>query len=217
MSDTTITTTIHNNKKRGLFATLLGLSMAIVACGSEGPVATDGDARADGECFASADCNSDEICVSAGIGPGACMPRCDVQADDCGGKGSCDAIGLSAEVNICKEEATPENPPEPEEEPQIVCETDADCEALQPGTICAEWKGAKSCTITCASENDCMIPGQEYVITDFLTCLEDESNRARTACVPDEACFADTDSCITWDLPDGEAPPETPDAGVPGF
>ncbi|MCB9749624.1 MAG: hypothetical protein H6713_06400 [Myxococcales bacterium] len=185
-------------------ALLLGALALAPACG-DGDAASDVDSDADGDsgsdvdgaCTSTADCEDGFVCLSVGGAGGVCTPQCTASADECGGMASCSAVGALAEVNVCEDDPEdPSAPPKPEEEPQITCMEDAECEALQAGTICVEWKGARSCTIPCAAEADCDLPGAGGVTVDFLACLPDEANDARMGCVPDEACFDDPLMCI---------------------
>ena len=194
--------TIFTFSRRLLVAVM---SLSLVACGAE-----DGEAPGDnaGTCFSSADCSGAMVCVSAGTGPGGCVPQCEVGAGECGGRASCQGIG-AVSVDICQPQPSPEAPPKAEEAPQLVCESDEDCAALQQGAICAEWNGIKSCTIRCEAESACNVQGFQAlgvtITTDFLACLPDESNSDRSACVPDESCFdaatgGGTVPCVSVDV-----------------
>ncbi|MEZ4295256.1 MAG: hypothetical protein R3B70_09805 [Polyangiaceae bacterium] len=179
---------------RRMIATLgLALFAASMGCTEGGG---DGGGNGEGSCNVSSDCDSGMVCVSYGAAGGVCTPQCSASADDCGGEGSCSGVG-AVEVNICQDDpADPQSPPDAENQPQIRCEVDADCAALQEGTICVEWKGAKACTIPCGVEEDCDLPATGGVVIDLLTCLDDEADTSRKGCVPDEKCFSDIQSCV---------------------
>ena len=98
--------------------------------------------------------------------------------------------------------------PKPEEEPKIPCNTDDDCKIFQDDAICAEWMGAKDCTIPCTQESDCDAPAAFGVRFDFADCQTDEANTDRMACLPREECFSNPTSCVEIDdgVPGGGFP-----------
>jgi len=98
-------------------------------------------------------------------------------------------------VNVCQEEKKAEEQ-KPEEQAVVPCKTDADCDLIQLGTICATFKGRSECTISCSKESDCDPPSMMGVSLDFLACAEDHA-KARLACLPDEKCLKDPMSCIS--------------------
>ena len=124
-------------------------------------------------------------------------------ADECGGSAQCGGVG-AVDVNICQEpeaEPDPESPPTPEEEPRIPCREDAECSALHPDAICAEWNGQRDCTIPCMSEDVCDPPAVAGITVDFMNCQDDErSDKERTACLPREECF-NNPSTVSVDSP----------------
>ena len=136
--------------------------------------------------------------ASGSDGP-TCLATCTASANECGGSASCNGVGVTS-VNICQESESDDeegSTPEPEKSPKIPCVTDAECAALQPGLVCAEFQGAKDCTMPCSQESECDMPEMMGVKIDFLTCLDDEADTTRKACVPDVACFSDPMSCMT--------------------
>jgi hypothetical protein len=104
-------------------------------------------------------------------------------------------------VNVCQpapeaeEEAQAE--PVPEEQPTLPCSTDEDCQEFSEIAICAMFEGVRDCTIPCGAEADCDMPTVMGVNIDFLTCLADEGDASRNACLPDKACWANPTSCIS--------------------
>ena len=109
----------------------------------------------------------------------------------------------STSVSICeepKEETSSggeQSAPEPEEEPRIPCKTDAECDALQSGLICAQFQGQRDCTIPCSQESDRDTPAVGGMSIDFMTCIADEGDSSRNACLPDVACFNNPMDCVT--------------------
>ena len=154
-------------------------------------------------CVTQSDCDDGFACITA-LGMSVCQPVCTGTIDECGTSASCGGIGAMS-IDVCQpakeevpaEEASEENAPTPEEQPTLPCVTDEDCSKFDSGAICAQWQGTKDCTIPCAQESDCDIPAIAGFSVDFMTCLEDEADSTRMACLPDEKCFADPMSCIT--------------------
>jgi hypothetical protein len=196
----------------GVMVMVAGASLALASgCGGDdggpnGPDAGGGTGTGTtggpgSPCATAADCGENTICVSFGVGPGACTIECTANGDECSASGGCEGVGTLS-VSVCNDEPSdPNAPPNPQAAPMLKCETDADCEELQAGTICAQWKGSKECTIPCSAETDCDTPSFEGVSVDFLACLEDEADSSRMACVPDEACFANPIDCIDFPMP----------------
>jgi hypothetical protein len=188
----------------------VGLSV-VAGCGddaaSDGPGDGSGggsqDLSAVGEpCSTSADCNGSLLCVSFGQ-LGYCSVECSAGASECEASASCEGVGALS-VDVCPPSnagTEPGAPPDPQKQPKLLCQSDADCHAIQPGTICAQWNNQKECTIPCSAEADCNTPSAGGVAVDFLTCLVDEADTSRMACVPDEACLSDPFSCIDAPLP----------------
>ena len=191
----------------------------------------DGDASANNgaapaqSCSGQSDCAQDYACVTT-AGVSYCQPVCTASANECGASASCGSVGATS-VNVCQPEddssdsnSSPEEAaPKPDEQPKLPCSTDADCAQFDAGAICAEFEGEKDCTIPCTQESDCDVPAIGGFSVDFLTCLPDESNTMRSACVPDAACFANPLDCVT--LPDptdfGDGFPTDGEDGGDGF
>lgn len=183
---------------RHLFITLsLTTGLGLAACNDGGGGA--GGAGSDGAvCATNAECNDGLVCLAYGSGTGLCSIDCTVSADECSGEATCAGVG-SIEVDVCQDPANapdPEDPPEEEDRPRIPCDVDADCAEFGSNAICAEWKGVKDCTIACDAEDDCTPPTFGGIGIDFLTCLPDEADDSRDACVPDEACFTNPLNCV---------------------
>lgn len=151
----------------------------------------------EGECKTVSDCNDGYACLYAEE-KSICTPICSGSMDECGAEASCGGVGLLS-VNVCKPEQSEEEAADPEKQPSLPCTSDADCEALQAGTICATWKEQSDCTIPCSSESDCDLPLSSGVSIDFMTCIDDEA-KERTACLPDEKCIENIMNCITGDV-----------------
>ena len=182
-----------------VFSALMLLGTTLVGCGDDGGGGAAGDATT---CSQMSDCPTGTVClVTAGLG--LCQLDCSVSSDECGASASCAGVG-ALEVSICqetKEEGEEKAAEEVTEEdvPYIPCATDADCTPLDPGAICAEFKGRKDCTIPCNNQgekSECNMPPMMGVSMDFLICNPDEADTSRLACLPDEACFSDMMSCM---------------------
>ena len=174
--------------------------LAPMACGDDGDTGSGSETAgesdtSDGACVSTEDCSAGNVCVAYGPAGGACTPQCSATVDECGGEASCAGVGATS-INVCQE---PQAEPKPEEEPRIPCTSDAECEALESGLICVEFKGESDCTLPCSQESECDVPSVGGITSDFLTCLDDEGDPSRKGCVPDEACFMDPLSCT--DLP----------------
>lgn len=195
-------------------ALALCLLASLTACGGSDSDGDSGenDNSAAMDCNVSSDCDDGFVCLEI-AGSRGCAPTCEGQADECGASGSCGGVGVTT-VDVCQEkeatEPTAENPPEPEEQPRLPCETDADCSDIQAGLICVEFQGQKDCTIPCGVESDCDLPSAQGIEIDLLACEADEADASRTGCVPDLACFDNPASCIT--VPGAEIP----GGGLPG-
>ncbi len=183
-----------------LFATI---SLALTGCGDDdsdssgGGTAGNGPSNSVSGCETSSDCPDGHACIQVGAGPAGCVPTCSLSANECSGSAECAGVGV-LEVSVCQPEPEPEDPPTPETQPKIPCRVDADCAAAHPTAICAEWRGARDCTIPCMNEETCDPPAIGGVTMDFLSCSDDErSDKDRTACLPREECFNDPFSCIS--------------------
>jgi hypothetical protein len=181
---------------------IVGLCLvSVLALGCE---AAD-DAASAAPCSGQSDCPDGSACVSM-MGMMTCQLDCTASLTACGAESSCAGVG-SLSVNVCQpakeEPAEGETPSEQdaEEQPSLPCAVDADCAKFQANAICVQFEGAKDCTIPCSVEEDCTSPDMMGFQVDFMTCLPDEADDTRTACVPDVACFADVMSCVT--LPEG--------------
>jgi len=191
---------------RTLFGAVCLLSVIFLAVGCGGSDdESEGGANGYGgpACVTQSDCGDEAACVTA-AGMSVCQPVCTGSIDECGVSASCGGVGAMS-INVCQpakeeapaEEATEEDAPAPEEQPTLPCVTDEDCSKFDSTAICAQWEGAKDCTIPCTQESDCDIPAIGGFSVDFMTCLEDEADTSRMACLPDAACFADVMSCVT--------------------
>lgn len=176
--------------------------LALTACG-------DGKPHTKGPCETQADCKDGTACLAFGDEEAACALECSISADDCGGEATCAGVGTIG-VQVCQDNdrVTPDDEvPAEDDRPRIPCKKDADCEALDPGAVCAQFDGLKDCTIPCYDESDCDVPSAGGVTVDFFTCLPDESDSSRGACMPDESCWDDPLSCIdglpSWTDPTG--------------
>lgn len=180
-----------NRTRMAVAVTLFTAIVAAGACASGGTGSGE-------DCAVSTDCALGEVCVRVGSAS-QCTTNCTASADECGGEASCEGVG-SVGVNVCQEkkpEPSADNPPDPKEEPYLPCTSDAECGELASGAVCAEWKGSRDCTITCGQDSECNPPAVGGIGTSFFGCKPDESNTARTVCLPREECFDDPLSCIS--------------------
>ena len=178
-----------------LFNALLVLAISVVGCDSDGTSSL----RTAGPCDTMSDCEGGTVCVvTAGVG--LCSFDCSVSSDECGASASCKGIG-ALEINVCQEAEEEKAPEEVKEDdtPYIPCTTDAECQALDSGAICAEFQGRKDCTIPCSTQGEksgCNMPPMMGVSLDFMICNPDEAQPERLACLPDAACFSNMMSCM---------------------
>ena len=180
--------------------------MAVGCGGSDEESESTGGAAPAQSCVGQSDCPDEFACVTT-AGMSYCQPTCTGSIDACGANASCGGVGAMS-INVCTPE--PEAPaaseeqaaPTPEEQPKLPCASDADCMEFQANAICAQFEGVKDCTIPCSVEADCDTPAIGGFSVDFLTCLADEGDASRSACLPDAACFANPLSCVT--MPGGD-------------
>ena len=163
------------------------------ACGG-GTTQSDGSG---GPCQSNSDCSDGMVCVSFGSVGGACTPQCGGSVTECSASASCTGVG-SLSVSVCQEKVETQGEAKPEEQPRIPCTTDAECDAIHAGAVCAQWKGERDCTILCSANSDCEMPEMAGMKMDFMDCLNDERTDVdvRTVCLPDEKCFQDVGSCV---------------------
>lgn len=175
------------------------LAVAVVAlsvgCGSD-----DGDAQNGKSCTHNNECGDGYVCLTFG-NDGGCAPICTGDADACGASAQCGGVGVMS-VDVCQpkqEESPSQEPPDAEEQPRIPCSSDKECKVYDSGAICAEFQGQKDCTLPCTTESQCDMPSLGGVTMDFLTCIADEGQSSRKACLPDLACFQNPMNCVTFD------------------
>ena len=174
---------------RAILTSIAMLYVTVLGCGGE-----NGESGGVGQnCETVTDCTGETVCVAIGSGESVCQLECSASADACGASGSCRGVGSLA-VDVCVDEPDGETP-DPEEQPRIPCSTDAECEELSPGAICATFQGARDCTIPCEAESDCELPALGGSAPDFFTCAADEGDASRDACLPDLACLDDPLAC----------------------
>ncbi len=184
------------------FPASVACALILAACASGGDTNDPSD-KSDPTtvaCNSSSDCQKDYVCLFVGQGSG-CAPICSGSSDECGTNASCGGVGV-LDVDVCQKKPDTSNdqtPPAPEEQPRIPCKSDAECNALQSGAICAEFQGARDCTLPCSVESDCDVPSLGGVTMDFMTCIPDEGLSTRKACLPDASCFSNPLACVTFD------------------
>lgn len=188
---------------------------ALAACGSSTSSEPGGGGAGGQACETTSQCGSN-VCVRVGD-VATCSPKCSVNGDECSGSTSCQGIGTFS-VNVCAAKPSEANgaaSPKPDEQPRLPCKTDADCQPIDARAICAQWKGARDCTIACTSNDVCKEPPVAGVEIDFESCQTDEGNTARKACLPREECEANPLSCIKVPGSSGGVPGGGFDAGDP--
>ncbi len=179
--------------------TTLLLLLSLAGCGERS--GDDDDAGAAGSCDTIADCDDGYLCLAYGSGGGACTLDCSLSADECGAGASCEGVG-SVEVSACQDEdRVPDEgaPPDEDDRPRLLCETDADCAVYGDDVVCAEFQGARECSLTCNSDDDCNPPPIAGVTTIFSVCDADHGDSSRDVCLPNEDCWADPTACIEVD------------------
>ena len=176
--------------------------LALAGCGEDGNSSnsnsnsTNGPEGSVSSCATSSDCPDGHACIQLGAAPAGCVPTCSVSGNECSGSAQCAGVGL-LEVDVCQPEPDPMSPPSPETQPKVPCKVDADCQTAHPEAICAQWRGAKDCTIPCMNESACDPPTIGGITMDFMSCIDDErTDKERTACLPREECFNNPLSCI---------------------
>lgn len=157
--------------------------------------ACSGDGTLNQSCETVSDCEGGTTCVRQG-GASACALTCTADVTACSAESECLGVA-SLNINVCAEPTPEGETPQPEDQPKVVCTTDADCDAVFSGAVCGTFKGQRDCTIPCTQESDCDGPRVGGVSLDFLTCGADDTAPARDVCLPDEACFNDPLSCIS--------------------
>ena len=175
----------------------------------------------DTPCSGQSDCADGTACVRSGS-VSACQIECSADINACGASGTCSGVG-SMGVNVCQPEPESDDgsssssssssgssgggntaQPDPEEQPALPCSSDAECAKLEAGSICALFKGSRDCTIPCTQESQCDIPAMMGYSVDFFTCIADEGDTSRDACLPDEACFSNPMSCMNYSFGDDD-------------
>ncbi|MFN3200554.1 MAG: hypothetical protein ACE366_19300 [Bradymonadia bacterium] len=196
-----------------LMITLIGCDDGDGDSGDTGGGAASGEYSGDTAqaCTTTADCEDGAVCVRLGDRT-TCHLDCSVEGNECSGSAGCEGVG-TVSVDICQppaEAPSEENPPAPEEEPRLPCQTDAECQVLDPTAICAQWRGARDCTIPCTMDSQCNPPSVGGISVSLLECATDEGDESRTACLPNAACIDDPQDCFSVPGPDGMG-------GMPGF
>ena len=195
-------------KKKFLFISLIFIaSILSISCSEDESNTQNGnDPTPPQSCSGQSDCSDGYACVSV-AGVSYCQLTCSLSSDACGASASCGSVGATS-VSVCQPEeestdsnsgnaSTEESAPQPDKQPKLPCSTDADCAQFDESAICAEFQGTKDCTIPCTEERECDVPAIGGFSVDFLTCLPDESDQSRSACLPDEACFSNPLNCVT--------------------
>lgn len=178
---------------------VLGITLVVMVLGCEASDSEDAAAGNGPPCVVQSDCPGTQACVNT-LGITYCQIDCSVSADECGVSSSCTGVGAMS-ISVCqpaKPEVEEEENPTPEAQPTLPCVTDADCTKFQANAICAQFQGVKDCTIPCAVETDCDMPVLAGISIDFMTCINDEGDDSRSACLPDEACCSDPLSCTSF-------------------
>jgi len=167
--------------------------LVLTACGGEGKAGAEGS-----DCGSTTDCQDGYLCLSIGERQGTCAADCSVSADACGSDATCAGVG-SVSIDVCQpRDSVPSdsNAPEEDERASLPCVSDDDCTAIQAGLVCGTWRGWKECTLPCDDSDACNPSGLGFT-TSFMTCGDDEGED-RTICIPDEDCFDDPMSCLSF-------------------
>ncbi len=173
--------------------TMYGLALPLIigtlsACGS-------GSGKS---CSSIGDCEGGYLCLATSTGS-ACAPTCSASVNECGASATCGQVGILS-VSACQPTPAPATGTttmaKAVEQPKVPCKTDAECASVQPGTVCASFKGARDCTIPCTAPANCVPPAVGGVTVRFLTCSTDEGQN-RQVCLPDPACLSAPTSCVS--------------------
>lgn len=184
---------------------VLMVSLALtlgVACAD--PVAEEDagtEEHEDGTCASQSDCAQGYVCLAYGDeGSAVCSLSCSASADECGSSASCAGVG-AVEASVCQDDAhvaSEGEPPEEEDRPRLICESDAECAPYGAGVVCAQYNGLKECSLVCDQDAECNPPPMAGVTTSFLRCGADEGDASRDVCLPNEVCWTDPASCIDY-------------------
>lgn len=181
-----------------------------------GPSGIEG---AHGSCTGLGDCSGGDICLAARDG-GACVPTCTINGNECSGTATCNQVG-TVSVNVCKKEPQSgsggDSGSTEADEVYVPCTSDAECQAVEAGAICAaDSYGDKQCTSPCSTESDCDVPGYAGYSVDFFSCQVDQADTTRHACLFDPKCENDPLSCTTGFNPGTGGTPGTGTGGADG-
>lgn len=194
-------------KSISMFSFSLLASMALAACGpaSSRPVGSSPSSGNGAACQSQSDCPNGQACLSVG-GVSACTISCSASGSECTGMASCGAVG-SVSASFCRpatmsSSGADASAPSAEEQPKAPCRSDAECVALQEGSVCGAFRGDRGCTIVCSQRSQCNPPAVGGLATNFMDCVTDESNPARRICAPDPACFQPSNpyACVTFPM-----------------
>ncbi len=201
-------------KKRIDIGWLATAALLLGACSGGG--ASEGRGAS---CSDPSPCGPGEACIVAS-GTGACSLSCTTTGNECSGTASCEGVG-SLSANYCQppppSAEEPDGAPRASEEPHLRCSTDAQCDAIERGAVCALFAGDRECTVPCTARSQCNPPTLAGITVDFYACLADEGDRSRTVCVLDPACLGgDPLACVTIDTPTMPPDPFDPFDPMPG-
>ena len=183
---------------RQVAATLIALTIA--ACGGGSTSAGPGGGPS---CQSSSDCGGG-VCVTAATSSGgSCLPTCSGSASSCGASAECGGVGVS--INVCQPTSTAKVVQ------RVACESDSDCSAITPGSVCATWDGLNGCTAVCTPDSTCQLSIGGVSVT-FFSCQKDQGPPDREVCAPREECITNPTSCFSTSI---MIPGASGDAGVP--
>lgn len=188
-SNMTLTQKRNTAMKRHTLIGTLALSFSMITLAG-----CSADAAGGAGCATTSECGGSAVCLVVG-GAGTCAPTCSASASSCSGTAECSGVGVTS-IDVCQQPQDPSMPGSPVDQPKVVCTTDAECNALQAGTICASFRGVRDCTIPCTVETQCDVPSVGGVSIDFYACGQDEAQTTRQACLPDPACIDAPASCV---------------------
>jgi hypothetical protein len=91
--------------------------------------------------------------------------------------------------------------------PQIPCENDSDCSAIQKSAVCTKFFSEKMCTIPCEDKQECALPMIGQYDVDFLVCAIDPADVSRFVCLVNMQCYMDSSACYSVAETSAEIPP----------
>lgn len=155
--------------------------------GGGGCPAPSGSAPFGAACPAGPSSCASGFCIDVGTTGPVCSQLCSSGA--CPGGATCDLETFAAlGYSVCRASG------QASAAASLPCAQDSDCFCIQPGTVCGDNQGTRTCTLLCAQTSDC-----QPVLAGFqfknATCQLDATTN-RHECLTNPACAANPLSCV---------------------